>query len=177
LFQLINHGIPLELSDAVLTQGHAFFDLPFEEKLKYAPKTGVRGYMHSLKDNDESKGLLFESLNFYPPVGHYISGRPENVQETDTFVFDSKCPNALGDQMVWPSEELHELCDVYTQHIERLARNVISVIATSLGDSNLFTEWTRDIICSMRIAGYPVLNAQSSTDDISVNFNPHKDAG
>jgi isopenicillin N synthase-like dioxygenase len=174
---LINHGVPLDLFNGIREQGHAFFDLKLEEKLKYALKIGVRGYMRSLKDNDESKGLLFEGLNIYPPVGHYINGRAEDGQETGQQITDPNGSDALGDQVIWPSEALRELCEAYLQHINRLAHSVLSAIATSLGDPDLFSNWFQDPYCSMRIASYPDLSAQGLTGDECINFKPHTDFG
>ena len=45
MFQIVNHGIPHSLIDNIKSVAKEFFNLPLEEKQKYAPQEGdVQGY-------------------------------------------------------------------------------------------------------------------------------------
>lgn len=44
-FQIVNHGVPMEVLDEVQASVHRFFELPVEEKVKY--KEGELGYGHA----------------------------------------------------------------------------------------------------------------------------------
>lgn len=73
-FQVVNHGVPLGLMRRALELSKVFFQIPFEEKIKLAPKTGAplpAGYSrqpdHSLDKNEYF--LMFpptSSFNVYP---------------------------------------------------------------------------------------------------------------
>lgn len=73
-FQVVNHGVPLGLMRRALELSKVFFQIPFEEKIKLAPKTGAplpAGYSrqpdHSLDKNEYL--LMFpptSSFNVYP---------------------------------------------------------------------------------------------------------------
>lgn len=73
-FQVVNHGIPLELLKQALEVYRAFFDLSDEEKLKSLPRPGVnpsRAYFRSpdlSKEGNEHFLMISSdlSLNPYP---------------------------------------------------------------------------------------------------------------
>lgn len=72
IFQVVNHGIPVELIQRLQSVGREFFELPLEEKKKYAKPPGaegVDGYGGKLqKDLEGKKGWvdhLFHKI--WPP--------------------------------------------------------------------------------------------------------------
>lgn len=86
VMHLINHGIPDELMERVRNAGRAFFELPVEEKEKYANEqaTGnVQGYGSKLANNASGQ-LEWEDYFFhcvFPPDKTDLSIWPNNPHD------------------------------------------------------------------------------------------------
>ncbi|KAG6511797.1 flavonol synthase 1-like [Zingiber officinale] len=71
IFQVVNHGIPAEVVRELQRVGKAFFELPPEEKEKYASKPGsTEGYGTKLQKDLEGKKAWVDFLfhNIWPPA-------------------------------------------------------------------------------------------------------------
>lgn len=71
IFQVVNHGIPAEVVRELQRVGKAFFELPQEEKEKYAGKPGsTEGYGTKLQKDVEGKKAWVDFLfhNIWPPA-------------------------------------------------------------------------------------------------------------
>ncbi|XP_057473103.1 flavonol synthase/flavanone 3-hydroxylase-like isoform X2 [Actinidia eriantha] len=61
-FQVLNHGVPLDLMSRALTLSKTFFELPMEEKRKCSPPPGTpypTGYNRFLENNNEQRQIFF----------------------------------------------------------------------------------------------------------------------
>ncbi|KAJ7537072.1 hypothetical protein O6H91_12G095900 [Diphasiastrum complanatum] len=112
-FQVINHGVPVELMDKLKEVGRKFFDLPKHEKLVYAgkPVLGAEGYGSRmvLTDSEPQFWREFVELHTLP-----LSERHYNY---------------------WPQQpaEFHETMEKYTAAVLDLAHRLLSVISENLG--------------------------------------------
>eukprot|EP00253_Pinus_taeda_P012314 PITA_12314 len=110
-FQVVNHGIPNSLLDGVKRVGKEFFQLPLEEKQKYAVKAGsLEGYGQRFVVSEDQKldwGDLLGLLMF---------------------------PSDNRDLSVWPLQppDFREIADSYNTEIKRLAGKLLSLIAETL---------------------------------------------
>ncbi|RZS25663.1 hypothetical protein BHM03_00058894 [Ensete ventricosum] len=81
IFQLVNHGIPGEVIQALQRVGREFFELPQEEKEKYAGAPGsIQGYGTKLQKDLEGKKSWVDFLfhNIWPPARVDHRAWPEN---------------------------------------------------------------------------------------------------
>lgn len=88
IFQLVNHGIPGEVIRALQRVGREFFELPPEEKEKYAAAPGsLQGYGTKLQKDLEGKKAWVDFLfhNIWPPTQVDHRAWPENP-------VDYRCP-------------------------------------------------------------------------------------
>ncbi|KAJ7537034.1 hypothetical protein O6H91_12G093800 [Diphasiastrum complanatum] len=112
-FQVINHGVPVELNDRLQQVGRKFFDLTKDEKLAYAgkPVIGAEGYgSRMVLDDAEPKFWReFVELHTFP-----LSERHYNY---------------------WPQQpaEFRETVEKYTAALLELAQRLLAVISESLG--------------------------------------------
>ncbi|XP_043713908.1 flavonol synthase/flavanone 3-hydroxylase-like [Telopea speciosissima] len=70
IFQVVNHGIPLEVIQKLQTVGKEFFELPQEEKEAYASVPGsIEGYGTKLQNEPQGKRAWVDFLfhNIWPP--------------------------------------------------------------------------------------------------------------
>lgn len=81
VMHLVNHGIPGELINRVKDAGQAFFDLPVEEKEKYA--------------NDQASGNI---QGYGSKLANSVSGRLEWVD----YFFHCVFPEDKRDMSIWP---------------------------------------------------------------------------
>lgn len=81
-FQIINHGIPIEVLENVKEAGRRFFALPNEERRKY------------LKENSPTPSVQLRT-SFFPSA--------ENVLEWKDFLMHTYFPAAEEDSEFWPS--------------------------------------------------------------------------
>ncbi|KAJ7537029.1 hypothetical protein O6H91_12G093300 [Diphasiastrum complanatum] len=112
-FQVINHGVAVELLDKLKEVGTKFFDLPRDEKLVYAgkPVIGAEGYGSRmvLTDAEPKFWREFVELHTLP-----LSERHYNY---------------------WPQQpaEFRETVEKYTAALLDLAHRLLAVISENLG--------------------------------------------
>ncbi|KAB2043285.1 hypothetical protein ERO13_D01G005800v2 [Gossypium hirsutum] len=121
-FQVINHGVPLELRQRVEKVAKAFFDLPIEEKRKAKRDdlnfTGYHDEEHTknVRDWKEVFDMLIEDPTFLP-----ASPDPDD-EEIRTY------------SNKWPENppEFRETCQEYCREVEKLAFKLLELISLSL---------------------------------------------
>ncbi|KAJ7534223.1 hypothetical protein O6H91_13G084400 [Diphasiastrum complanatum] len=112
-FQVINHGVPVELTDRLRAVGRKFFDLPKDEKLVYAgkPVIGAEGYGSRMVLNDAEPKFWREFVELHTLP---LSERHYNY---------------------WPQQpaEFRETVEEYTAALLDLAHRLLAVISENLG--------------------------------------------
>ncbi|XP_031110497.1 bi-functional coumaroyl CoA and feruloyl CoA ortho-hydroxylase F6H2-1-1-like [Ipomoea triloba] len=111
-FQVINHGIPLQVLDNVIEAAHVFFELPAEEKMKY------------LRENSSSSAVEF--------FHHAIGGDDENskVLEWRDSLHHECIPG--DDGKFWPPETRDQVLE-FSKWAKPLARKLVEMLVRGLG--------------------------------------------
>ncbi|KAI6701279.1 hypothetical protein NL676_015603 [Syzygium grande] len=163
-FAVVNHGVAAEKRERIWREAGEFFGQGLEEKKK------VR--------RDERKVL-----------GYYETEHIKNVRDWKE-VFDltvqepTLVPASLEDGEVgvtewtnqWPEYPpgLREACEEYAQGLEKLAYQLMGLIAQSMGlPANRFDEFFRDQTSYLRLNHYPPCPAPH----LALGLGRHKDAG
>ncbi|XP_074331604.1 protein DMR6-LIKE OXYGENASE 2-like [Apium graveolens] len=163
-FQVINHGVPLQLQEKVFLASKSFFSQSKEEKQR------VR--------RDE-----------FNPLGYYDTELTKNVRDwKEVFDFTVENPMVMPasadpqDKDVqkfvnqWPRNPkyLRELCEEYAKEVEKLSFKIMGLIALSLGLSpNRFDEFFKDSTSFIRLNYFP----PCPIPDLALGVGRHKDAG
>ncbi|XP_006340355.1 feruloyl CoA ortho-hydroxylase 2-like [Solanum tuberosum] len=109
-FQIINHGIPIEVLDDLKEAGHKFFELPSEEKVKY---------------NKESYNASESVLMFWSAIGE----KDEKVLEWRDGIRHS-C-NPQNDSNLWPPQTRNQVLE-YQKWATPLAKKLLEVLLKGL---------------------------------------------
>ncbi|XP_074325515.1 protein DMR6-LIKE OXYGENASE 2-like [Apium graveolens] len=163
-FQVINHGVPLQLQEKVFLASKSFFSQSKEEKQR------IR--------RDE-----------FNPLGYYDTEHTKNVRDwKEVFDFTVENPMVMPaspdpqDKDVekfinqWPRNPnyLRELCEEYAKEVEKLSFKIMGLIALSLGlSANRFDEFFKDSTSFIRLNYYP----PCPIPDLALGVGRHKDAG
>lgn len=163
-FQVINHGVPLEYREKIELASRKFFALPKKEKLKVG--------------RDEVN-----------PLGYYDTEHTKNVRDwKEVFDFSLKNPTFIpvshepDDQGVreltnqWPQNppELREVFEEYAHEVEKLAFNLVGLIALSLGlPKDRFDGFFEDQTTFIRLNHYP----PCPSPHLALGVGRHKDGG
>lgn len=94
LFQVVNHGIPSELLHKLQSVGKEFFQLPQEEKEKYAkPAHSVEGYGTKLQKDAHGKKSWVDHLfhKIWPPSSVNYQFWPNNPPSYRSSSHKSQC--------------------------------------------------------------------------------------
>ncbi|KAJ4781180.1 2-oxoglutarate (2OG) and Fe(II)-dependent oxygenase superfamily protein [Rhynchospora pubera] len=156
-FQVINHGVPVELLKAAETAEREFFELSEEEKKK----------------------VRRDEVN---PLGYYESEHTKNVRDWkevfDMVVHEPGVVDVSGLELKnkWPQVPLgfRETFEEYAKSVEKLAFRLLELIALSLNlpsqRLNVFFEEQTSFI---RLNHYP----PCPYPDLALGVGRHKDAG
>ncbi|GAV81513.1 LOW QUALITY PROTEIN: 2OG-FeII_Oxy domain-containing protein/DIOX_N domain-containing protein, partial [Cephalotus follicularis] len=163
-FQVINHGVPLNLREKLLKVAKQFCDQSLEEKKKV--------------ERDEVS-----------PMGYYESEHTKNVRDwKEIFDFFVQDPTVIPASPVphdqemrtltnkWPQypPEFREICEEYAQEVEKLAFKLLELISLSLGlQANRLNAYFKDQTSFVRINHYPPCPAPH----LALGVGPHKDGG
>ncbi|XP_020573284.1 flavonol synthase/flavanone 3-hydroxylase [Phalaenopsis equestris] len=112
IFQVVNHGVPVATVAALQRAGREFFELPQEEKEKYAMKEGrMEGYGTKLQKE--------------------LAGKKAWVD----FLFHNVWPPASVDFSVWPENppDYRKVNEEYAQHLLTLVENLLKWLSKGLG--------------------------------------------
>ncbi|TYI95523.1 hypothetical protein E1A91_D01G003700v1 [Gossypium mustelinum] len=163
-FQVINHGVPLELLEKIKVAAKAFFDQPVEEKRKVKrDEVNAMGYHESehtknVRDWKEVFDFLIKDPSFLP-------ASPET--EDDEI-------RTLSNQ--WPETppQFREVCQTYAREVEKLGYKLLELISLSLGlPSNRLNGYFEDHTTMMRLNHYP----PCPCPELALGVGRHKDAG
>jgi isopenicillin N synthase-like dioxygenase len=152
-FVLVGHGVDPRLTERMRQVSAAFFDLPEEEKRRYASDPGTTmGYVPMGREN------LAATLG---------KNRPADVKE----IFDICRPDLPADEYYtspmgqrffrpypWPDrpEQFREVWTQYYRAMERLAADIMRLFAEALGlPADYFADKTDRSVDYLRVINYP----------------------
>ncbi|GLT78305.1 hypothetical protein SLA2020_498450 [Shorea laevis] len=165
VMHLVNHGISDDLMDRVKKAGEAFFNLPAEEKEKYA--------------NDQSTGQI-------QGYGSKLANNTSGQLEWEDYFFHLVYPEDKRDMSIWPKTpaDYTELTSVYAKQLRGLATKILSVLSLGLGleEGRLEEEvgGLQELLLQMKINYYPkcpqpelALGVEAHTDVSALTFILH----
>nr|ABK23166.1 unknown [Picea sitchensis]ABR16140.1 unknown [Picea sitchensis] len=114
VMQLLNHGISETLIERLQAAGKAFFDLPVEEKEKYA--------------NDHAAGKI-------AGYGSKLANNASGQLEWEDYYFHLLWPEQRRDMTTWPKhpQEYIEVTDAYGREIRKLVTKILGTLSSDLG--------------------------------------------
>ncbi|XP_006342742.1 protein SRG1 [Solanum tuberosum] len=150
-FQVINHGIDLDLLEKMEKISMEFFMLPLEEKQKYpmAPGT-VQGYGQA-----------------------FVFSEDQKLDWCNMFALGVE-PHFIRNPKLWPTKPLDfsETVDIYSREIRKLCKNLLKYIAMSLGlNEDIFEEMFGVAVQAVRMNYYPAC----PRPDLVLGLSPHSD--
>nr|ACM62747.1 leucoanthocyanidin dioxygenase [Garcinia mangostana] len=165
VMHLVNHGISNELTEKVKIAGEAFFQLPIEEKEKYA--------------NDQGSGMI---QGYGSKLANNASGR----LEWEDYFFHLVFPEEKRDLSIWPKtpSDYIEVTSEYARQLRALATKVLSALSLCLGleEGRLEKEvgGIEELALQMKINYYPkcpqpelALGVEAHTDVSALTFILH----
>ncbi|XP_058209247.1 protein SRG1 [Rhododendron vialii] len=150
-FQVINHGIDLDLLESIEKVGKEFFMLPLEEKQKYpmAPGT-VQGYGQA-----------------------FVFSEDQKLDWCNMFALGVE-PHFIRVPKLWPTKphKFSETVEEYSREVRRLCQKLLSFIAMSLGlNKDTFEEMFGVAVQAVRMNYYP----PCPRPDLVLGLSPHSD--
>nr|BAB21477.1 anthocyanidin synthase [Torenia fournieri] len=165
VMHLINHGISDELINRVKKAGGEFFDLPVEEKEKYA--------------NDQSSGNV-------QGYGSKLANNAGGILEWEDYFFHCVYPEEKRDMAIWPKDPQDYIpaTTEYAKEIRSLTTKILSVLSLGLGlDQDRLEKEVGgkdDLTLQMKINYYPkcpqpelALGVEAHTDVSALTFILH----
>jgi len=153
-FQIIGHGIPQPLQEAVFKSAQAVFDLPYDEKVKLKSAVG-RGY--------EIIGSQTLQPGTKPDMkeGYFVG--PE-IQDNGPPYRDFWHPNKWPSESVLPSKRFKTPILEYREKLSELSMTVMHILAEGLpyGSRDIFNDFCIDPLAVVRLLHYP---PQPNLDD------------
>lgn len=157
------HGVPNDLITEMEHVSHAFFDLPFQDKVKVAQPAPdiLRGYIGVAAESlSRSMGIkaagdLNESL---------MIGRPD---VPETLYFRNNAAEHYFAPNLWPEipPNLRSVWSRYYREMERLAADIMRVFALALDvREHYFDDKIDNHISRIRVRCYPPVPANSTPD-------------
>ncbi|XXG49214.1 hypothetical protein AAC387_Pa02g3457 [Persea americana] len=163
-FQVINHGVPLQLQERIESAARKFFALPLEEKCK-------------VRRSEEN------------PLGYYDTEHTKNVRdwkevfdftwEESTFIPASHEPEGQELKILnnhWPHypPEMREACIEYARGVEKLAYKLLELISLSLNlPADRLKGFFKGQTSFVRLNHYP----PCPEPHLALGVGRHKDAG
>nr|ACH56522.1 leucoanthoxyanidin dioxygenase [Gossypium hirsutum] len=165
VMHLVNHGISEELMDRVRKVGQKFFELPVEEKEKYA--------------NDQSSGNV-------QGYGSKLANNASGQLEWEDYFFHLIFPEDKRDLSIWPKipSEYTEVTSEYARQLRALASKILSALSICLGleEGRLEKEvgGVEELLLQLKINYYPkcpqpelALGVEAHTDISALTFILH----
>ncbi|KAE8008953.1 hypothetical protein FH972_005411 [Carpinus fangiana] len=163
-FQVVNHGVPVELRRRVEAAAKKFFDGPLEEKRKVKrDEVNAMGYYES----EHTK-----NVRDWKEVFDFLVQDP--TQMPASHEPDDKELRILTNQ--WPlfPDDFREACEEYAREVEKLAYKLLELISLSLGvPANRLNGYFKDQTSLLRLNHYP----QCPFPHLALGVGRHKDAG
>jgi isopenicillin N synthase-like dioxygenase len=169
-FFLIDHGIPLEFLESVLSQSRQFFLQASEiEKTKVQRKTienggdGARGYQVVGENVTKGKRDYHEAVDFY----REWDDLDKNGIPASGFL---RGPN------LWPEypSTLNAVLHSYVDQCQRVGTSLVKAMGDALGEGDIFVNATTESFWVLRMIGYPPL---ASDGDEGISCGEHTDYG
>nr|AGO02175.1 anthocyanidin synthase [Nekemias grossedentata] len=165
VMHLVNHGISDDLLNRVKVAGEAFFNLPIEEKEKYA--------------NDQASGKI-------AGYGSKLANNASGQLEWEDYFFHLIFPEDKRDMSIWPktpSDYIPATCE-YSVELRGLATKILSVLSLGLGleEGRLEKEvgGMEELLLQKKINYYPkcpqpelALGVEAHTDVSALTFILH----
>lgn len=150
-FQVINHGIDVEVLSNIEKMAMEFFMLPLEEKQKYpmAPGT-VQGYGQA-----------------------FVFSEDQKLDWCNMFALGLE-PHHMRNLSLWPKNPptFCESIETYSREIRKLCKSLLSFIAMSLGlDKDVFEDMFGVAVQAVRMNYYPAC----PRPDLVMGLSPHSD--
>ncbi|KAI1388001.1 Clavaminate synthase-like protein [Hypoxylon trugodes] len=168
-FQIVNHGVPKELQDAVFKAAETFFALPLEEKKKLRPPIlKNRGYELIGSQALQEGSLPDLKEGFF--VGQHIPASDPRSQAHPYLIGPNIFPDSL------PDAALKIPTETYYSTIFDLSCRIMGILARGLPYGNdIFVPFiSGDPVCAIRLLHYP---PQDSTDSRQLGAGAHTDFG
>ncbi|XXG64070.1 hypothetical protein AAC387_Pa05g2123 [Persea americana] len=148
-FQLINHTVSDELVEEMKKQTRKFYDLPLQEKMRYArTEGGLEGYGQPFENNRNPQWSDMMFLHALPVQDRNLSFWPENPQG------------------------FKETIDSYTKQMRKLAVSLLGFMSMATGlKAYKFSEVCEDGILHLRMNYYPPY----PQPDQVIGCSPHTD--
>ncbi|XP_074582185.1 LOW QUALITY PROTEIN: leucoanthocyanidin dioxygenase-like [Curcuma longa] len=165
VMHITNHGIKPELVERLRKVGKEFFDLPVEEKERYA--------------NDQASGKI-------QGYGSKLANNASGQLEWQDYFFHLIFPEEKTDVSIWPKqpEEYIEVTAEFGKQLRVVVTKLLEALSEGLGlekgklDSEL--GGTKDLLLQMKINYYPVcpqpdlaLGVEAHTDISALSFILH----
>ncbi|KAL6349519.1 hypothetical protein AAG906_034176 [Vitis piasezkii] len=165
VMHLVNHGISDDLINRVKVAGETFFNLPIEEKEKYA--------------NDQASGKI-------AGYGSKLANNASGQLEWEDYFFHLIFPEDKRDMTIWPktpSDYIPATCE-YSVKLRSLATKILSVLSLGLGleEGRLEKEvgGMEELLLQKKINYYPkcpqpelALGVEAHTDVSALTFILH----
>ncbi|KAJ9706694.1 hypothetical protein PVL29_001928 [Vitis rotundifolia] len=165
VMHLVNHGISDDLINRVKVAGETFFNLPIEEKEKYA--------------NDQASGKI-------AGYGSKLANNASGQLEWEDYFFHLIFPEDKRDMTIWPktpSDYIPATCE-YSVKLRSLATKILSVLSLGLGleEGRLENEvgGMEELLLQKKINYYPkcpqpelALGVEAHTDVSALTFILH----
>eukprot|EP00252_Welwitschia_mirabilis_P010502 TRINITY_DN2379_c0_g1_i3.p1 TRINITY_DN2379_c0_g1~~TRINITY_DN2379_c0_g1_i3.p1 ORF type:complete len:305 (-),score=46.97 TRINITY_DN2379_c0_g1_i3:567-1481(-) len=151
-FHVVNHGIPMSLTERMKGITKEFFKLPVEEKLRYQVKEQYKGYGQAFVVSDD-----------------------QPLDWADTFAIKVLPIDDMRNINVWPESpsDFREVAESYAKELERLISGLLSILANDLGltpENRLFDFLTKKVL-SFRLNYYP----PCPRPDLALGMSTHTD--
>ncbi|KZV41146.1 feruloyl CoA ortho-hydroxylase 2 [Dorcoceras hygrometricum] len=163
-FQIINHGVPIQVRENIESAARKFFALPKEEKKKVArDEINPLGYY----DTEHTKNVRDwkEVFDFVVRDRNLLPASPESDDEELKELINQ-----------WPEfpPEIREVCEEYAAEMEKLADKLLGLIALSLGlERTRFSSFFDEHTSFIQLNHYPPCPAP----DLALGVGRHKDGG
>ncbi|XP_010533099.1 PREDICTED: protein SRG1 [Tarenaya hassleriana] len=150
-FQVINHGIEMEVIEEMEKAAKEFFGMPLEEKQKYPMEPGtVQGYGQAFIFSEDQKldWCNMFALGLHPP--------------------------SIRNPKLWPTKPVRfsEALEKYSREVRKLCEGLLRNIARSLGvKEGRFEEIFGEAVQAVRMNYYP----PCSRPDLVLGLSPHSD--
>ncbi|GAV81514.1 2OG-FeII_Oxy domain-containing protein/DIOX_N domain-containing protein [Cephalotus follicularis] len=157
-FQVINHGVPLDLREKIEKVMKQFYDQSLEEKNKVK------------KDEDKAMGYhdgeLTKNVRDWKEVFDFLLHNP-TVMPASHELYDQEL-------LTWTNQWPQKVCEEYAKEVEKLAYKLLELISLSLGlSANRLNDYFKDQNSFVRLNHYPTC----PFPDLALGVGRHKDGG
>ncbi|KAL8515607.1 hypothetical protein ACS0TY_014340 [Phlomoides rotata] len=150
-FQVVNHGIDLELLEKMEKVAMEFFMMPLEEKQKYPMLPGtVQGYGQA-----------------------FVFSEDQKLDWCNMFALGVE-PHSIRNPKLWPSKpsDFSETVESYSREIRKVCKNLLKYIAITLKlKEDVFEEMFGVAVQAVRMNYYPAC----PRPDLVYGLSPHSD--